>query len=105
MREPSEYEAGFIPGALNVPISSQPDAFHLTPEDFFDRFGFTKPGLDKEVIMYCKAGVRSRAAAQLAKQNGYEKVAEYPGSWLDWEKNGGGSSKDPSGGVQGGMKV
>jgi rhodanese-related sulfurtransferase len=40
-------------------------------------------------VFYCKAGVRSRAAAELARQAGWEKVGEYPGSWLDWEKNGG----------------
>lgn len=39
--------------------------------------------------MYCKAGVRSRAAAGLARQAGWEKVGEYQGSWLDWASNGG----------------
>ena len=39
--------------------------------------------------MYCKAGVRSRAAAGLAREGGWEKVSEYQGSWLDWVGNGG----------------
>ncbi|KAI9655579.1 MAG: hypothetical protein M1821_005372 [Bathelium mastoideum] len=89
VREPSEYEAGFIPTAVNIPISSQPDALFLSPEDFEDRFGFQKPTPEKELVFYCKAGVRSSAAAQLAQQQGYEKVAEYRGSWLDWQKKGG----------------
>lgn len=58
-----------------------------------DRFGFDKPPMDKEVVFYCKAGVRSSAAAQLAQQQGYQNIAEYRGSWLDWEKNGGPTSK------------
>ena len=91
MREPSEYNAGYIPTAINIPISSQPDALFLSPEEFEDRFGFEKPTSEKELVFYCKAGVRSSAAAQLAQQNGYENVAEYRGSWLDWQKNGGGS--------------
>jgi len=33
--------------------------------------------------------VRSRAAAQLARQAGWEKTGEYPGSWLDWAGKGG----------------
>jgi hypothetical protein len=33
--------------------------------------------------------VRSRAAAQLARQGGWEKTGEYPGSWLDWAEKGG----------------
>jgi len=43
----------------------------LSAEDFEDRFGWQKPGLEKEVVFFCKAGVRSSAAAQLAKQAGY----------------------------------
>jgi len=93
VREPSEYDAGFIPGAINIPIKSQPDAMFLPEEEFEDRFGFSKPAMDKELVFYCKAGVRSSAAAQLAKQFGYENVAEYKGSWMDWERNGGDSSK------------
>ncbi|KAE8450538.1 hypothetical protein EG329_006269 [Mollisiaceae sp. DMI_Dod_QoI] len=89
-REPSELQAtGTIPGSLNIPVTSRPDAFFITPEEFEDRFGFERPAKDKEVVFYCRAGVRSRAAAGLAKQAGWENVSEYAGSWLDWEKNGG----------------
>jgi rhodanese-related sulfurtransferase len=86
VREPSEYEAGAIPGAINLPISSAPEALCLPEDEFEDRFGFEKPPKDTEVVFYCKAGVRSAAAAQLAQQQGYENVAEYPGSWIDWVK-------------------
>ncbi|KAK4505960.1 hypothetical protein PRZ48_003925 [Zasmidium cellare] len=89
VREPTEYAAGYIPNAINIPIKSQPDAMMLPADEFEDRFGFEKPSADKEVVFYCKSGVRSSAAAQLAQQLGYAKVAEYRGSWLDWEKNGG----------------
>jgi len=93
VREPSEYEAGFIPGAINIPVKSQPDAMFLDEAEFEDRFGFSKPPMDKELVFYCKAGVRSSAAANLARQNGYENIAEYKGSWMDWENNGGQTSK------------
>ncbi|KAF7845721.1 hypothetical protein BT93_L0992 [Corymbia citriodora subsp. variegata] len=93
VREPSEYEAGFIPGAINLPIKSQPDALFLPAHEFEDRFGMSKPSADQEVVFYCKSGVRSSAAASLAQQVGYQNVAEYRGSWLDWEKNGGPSGK------------
>ncbi|KAF1992176.1 Rhodanese-like protein, partial [Aulographum hederae CBS 113979] len=89
VREPHEYEQGFIPAALNIPIVSQPDALFLSPEEFEDKFGFQKPPIGKHVVFYCKAGVRSSSAAQLALQAGYESVGEYRGSWLDWEKQGG----------------
>lgn len=95
MREPSEFDANTIPLALNIPVSSQPDALMLSEEDFVDRFGFQKPPKEKEIVFFCKAGVRSSAAAQLAKQAGYENVGEYRGSWLDWERNGGPGTKSP----------
>jgi len=89
VREPHEYEAGFIPTAINIPITSNPDALLLPAEEFEDRFGFAKPDVNKEVVFYCKAGVRSSAAAQVAEQGGYQKIAEYRGSWLDWQRQGG----------------
>lgn len=93
VREPSEYNDGYIPGAINLPIKSQPDALFLPSHEFEDRFGFEKPSADQEVVFYCKSGVRSSAAAQMAQQLGYTKVAEYRGSWLDWQKNNGPASK------------
>ncbi len=89
VREPAEYEAGYIPTAINIPISSQPDALFLTPEEFEDRFGFMKPPHQKMLVFYCKAGVRSSSAAALALKDGYSRVGEYRGSWLDWRKKGG----------------
>ncbi|KAF2245548.1 Rhodanese-like protein [Trematosphaeria pertusa] len=100
VREPDEFNANAIPTAINVPITSQPDSLLLPAEEFEDRFGFQKPPVNKQIVFYCKAGVRSSAAAQLAKQAGYENVGEYRGSWLDWEKNGGPGTKSapPPGG-------
>lgn len=90
VREPGELQqTGRIPGAVNVPITSAPDSFHISDEEFEDRFGFPRPARDAEVVFYCKAGVRSRAAAGLAREAGWTRVGEYPGSWLDWFEKGG----------------
>lgn len=89
VREPHEFAGGYIPSAINLPIQSQPDALFLNAEEFEDRFGMKKPVQGQELVFYCKAGVRSRAAAQLARQVGYAKVGEYPGSWMDWVGKGG----------------
>ena len=71
VREPHEYEANSIPTAINLPITSHPDALLLTEEEFQDQFGFAKPPVNKEVVFFCKAGVRSSAAAGIARQAGY----------------------------------
>ncbi|EEY14646.1 rhodanese domain-containing protein [Verticillium alfalfae VaMs.102] len=93
-REPGEVrQTGHIPGAINIPITTHPESFHVTAEEFEDRFGFERPAKNSELVFYCKAGVRSRAAAALATEAGWTGVGEYPGSWLDWEKNGGRAQK------------
>lgn len=92
VREPGELQStGRIPGAQNLPISSAADGFFLPADEFEERFGFPKPdAATDEVIFYCKAGVRGRAAATLAQQAGFaNKVGEFPGSWLEWAEKGG----------------
>ncbi|KAI4717376.1 hypothetical protein E4T48_06429 [Aureobasidium sp. EXF-10727] len=89
VREPAEYEAGYIPGAINIPVGSAPDALFMPAHEFEDKFGFEKPTADQELVFYCKAGVRSSAAAGLARQVGYQKVGEYRGSMLEWKGKGG----------------
>jgi rhodanese-related sulfurtransferase len=94
VREPAEYAAGYIPTAINIPVGSAPDALFMPAHEFEDKFGFEKPTADQELVFYCKAGVRSSAAAGLAKQVGYKSVGEYRGSWLEWSKNGGRAEYD-----------
>ena len=90
MREPSEIaQTGHIPHAKNLPITSHPDALFLPAEEFEDRFSFPKPTAETEVVFYCKAGVRSRAAAGMAREAGWERVGEYKGSWVEWVGRGG----------------
>lgn len=92
VREPGELQStGRIPGAQNLPVSSGADGFFLPADEFEERFGFPKPDAKTdEVIFYCKAGVRSRAASALAQQAGFAaKVGEYPGSWIEWAEKGG----------------
>ena len=90
MREPGELRAtGKIPGAVNIPITSAVQSFHVSDADFEDMYGFPRPPRDATLLFYCKAGVRARSAAGLAQDAGWVSVAEYPGSWLDWEARGG----------------
>ncbi|TQS34881.1 hypothetical protein Golomagni_04718 [Golovinomyces magnicellulatus] len=90
VREANElYDSGTIPGSLNIPFISAPDAFVLSPSDFRDRFGFSQPEKDVELVFYCRSGVRSSKAADLALKAGWSCVVNYKGSWLDWEERGG----------------
>jgi rhodanese-related sulfurtransferase len=64
-------------------------SFHIPEEDFEEMYGFERPSKKKELLFYCKAGVRARSAAQLAEHAGWKTVSDYPGSWLDWEAQNG----------------
>ncbi|KAI0404592.1 Rhodanese-like domain-containing protein [Xylaria palmicola] len=90
VREPAELAStGRIPGAVNIPITTSPDSFHISGPEFEERFGFARPDKADGVVFYCKAGVRSRAAAGFAREAGWTDVGEYPGSWLEWSGRGG----------------
>ncbi|MCJ1223742.1 hypothetical protein MMC12_000385 [Toensbergia leucococca] len=91
VRESSEVAStGRIPTSHNLPIATQPDGFFLPADEFEEKFGFPKPEDGDEVVFYCKAGVRSRAAVGLAREAGWTAtVGNYEGSWMDWESKGG----------------
>ncbi len=46
---------------------------HGAREPFAQKFGFEKPLTHQEVIFYCRSGVRSTSACDIAKRNGYTK--------------------------------
>ncbi|CAG9939129.1 unnamed protein product [Clonostachys rosea f. rosea IK726] len=90
VREPEElFTTGKIPGAINIPITSAVQSFHISDEDFVDLYGFERPAKDAELMFYCKAGVRARSAAGLAQHAGWTNVGEYSGSWIDWQAHNG----------------
>lgn len=87
-RTPQEYVDGHIPGAvnLNYPLNALPDPPKLwKPADellaMYEEIGVTP---DLYVIPYCSTGVRSAVTAFTLHLIGYEDVALYTGSWLEW---------------------
>lgn len=72
VRRPEEYEAGHVPGAVNIPNESisdvQPDAL---------------PELDTPLIVYCRTGVRSRQASDKLQAIGYTGIYDM-GGIVDW---------------------
>jgi rhodanese-related sulfurtransferase len=71
VREPNEYKGGFIPSALNIPLSQ-----------FKGRIGeFPK---DKEVYLYCLSGMRSKQAARILHKNGFSNLVNLQGGISTW---------------------
>lgn len=73
VREPDEVLQGSIPSSVNLPLSVLSGALQYSPAQFKETFGFEKPRKDQEVTFYCRSGVRSTSAADVAKRNGYTK--------------------------------
>ena len=72
VRQPKEYEAGHIPGAVLSPLPE------LT--DNLDRIDKSKP-----VVVYCASGGRSRVAAQLLSGQGFTDITNVAGGFNAWK--------------------
>jgi adenylyltransferase/sulfurtransferase len=72
VREQFEWDIARIPGARLVPLATLPDVV-----DTLDR--------DQEVVVYCKGGSRSRAAASHLADAGFARVANLSGGILRWQ--------------------
>jgi phage shock protein E len=76
VRTPQEFAAGHIPGAVNVP--------HTT---LSKRLEALQSYQDKEVVVYCEAGVRSKKAETILRQAGFAKVRHLEGDMAAWRRS------------------
>ncbi len=78
VREPEEWSAGHIPGAIHVPKSY-----------FESRIEGAVPDRDQHVVLYCASGNRSAWAARtLTEDLGYEHVESMTGGFTLWKDRG-----------------
>jgi adenylyltransferase/sulfurtransferase len=73
VREQFEWDIARIPGARLVPLATLPDVVET-----LDR--------DREVVVYCKGGSRSRAAATHLADAGFPRVTNLTGGILRWRE-------------------
>lgn len=75
VRERHEWDAGFIMGAQHIPLSALLNGF--------------VPDLpqDRDIVLYCEHGMRSRQAAQILHTRGYGNVLNLKGGYQAWLKS------------------
>lgn len=83
VREPNEFNAGYIPGAVNIPRGVI--EFKINNEAFWEQAMLYMPLVDEEIIVYCKKGKRSILAASALQKLGYSNVTFLTDGWKKWE--------------------
>lgn len=81
VRQPKEYEQAHIPGARLIPLGELPDRLHE-----LDR--------EKEVIVYCRSGVRSKSGCQILNAAGFSRVLNMTGGINGWQGHKAGGAED-----------
>ena len=75
VRKGIECEAGYIDGALFIPLS---DFVEILPEQIKDT--------NTKLVIYCAGGVRSAVAADQAMQLGYTQAYSLQGGFKAWQR-------------------
>ena len=75
VREPSEYQSGHIPNAINIPLRTLPD-------------NLDKIVHDRPVVLYCSTGYRSAMGVMTLHLLGYDNVQGFPPSFAGWKTAG-----------------
>ncbi|GAC1372933.1 MAG: MBL fold metallo-hydrolase [Ktedonobacteraceae bacterium] len=75
VRGASEYEAGHLEGAINIPLGHLEQRLQELPEQ-------------QEFVVHCQGGSRSAIAASILAAHGFSKHIDMAGGFMAWEKAG-----------------
>ncbi len=84
VREPEEYAAGHLPGAINIPrgfLEVRADLEHYKKDERLqDR--------NQRVLCYCGGGHRSALAAKVLQEMGFKEAVSVAEGWTGWRERG-----------------
>ncbi len=82
VREPNEFAAGHVPGAINIPRG-------VLEFQIWKQVGFpANPDLGRNVILQCQSGNRASLAAQTLSDLGFTNTNAVVMSLDEWQKSG-----------------
>jgi thiosulfate/3-mercaptopyruvate sulfurtransferase len=91
VRSEREFSAGHIPGAIHLEWTNNLEKENVFKssealKEQFEKLGVTP---DKQIITYCRSGVRAAHTGFILKDLlGYENVKIFDGSWIEWSHFG-----------------
>lgn len=85
VRTKAEHDAGYIPGAVNVPRGVL--EFRIGSQAVWDGLGMYMPEKNEAIVIYCKKGSRGALATETLQKMGYTNVKNMSGGWLEWLSN------------------
>jgi rhodanese-related sulfurtransferase len=85
VREPNEWDAGHIPGALHAPRGMI--EWYADPS-YANHKAQLAEARDKHVVIHCAAGGRSLLAAQSLQRLGFKHVSSMAGGFKAWSSEG-----------------
>ena len=80
VREPAEYAAGCLPGAINIPRGILEFKINSHP-DFQDK-------QQENITVYCLTGGRSALATEALNKLGYSNAISMEGGFTAWKESG-----------------
>lgn len=80
VRSEQEFEQGHPPGALNVPIAHYGPG-GMTPNPEFLSVMQSAFATNEKLVLACKAGGRSRRAAEMLLQAGFSDISDMQAGW------------------------
>jgi rhodanese-related sulfurtransferase len=82
VREPYEYAAGHVPGAINIPRG-------ILESKIWSHVGSPgEPDMDRPLVLQCQSGKRASLAAQSLEALGFTRTTAVVMNLDDWQKTG-----------------
>jgi phage shock protein E len=75
VRTPEEYAAGHLPGAVNIPHG-----------ELAARIAELAGARERDIVVYCRTGVRSAAALEVLGKAGFERLYHLKGDYTRWSE-------------------
>lgn len=80
VRTPEEYAEVHLKGALLLPVQE-------LSQKTLTAIGLGEDAKDKEIILYCRSGARSKTAYNIMEQLGYTNIKSVAGGMIHWEED------------------